>query len=195
VLANGFWIGSESNGNFMNGLIKLPKATAAKVYCLCFIAERSVDFASTNLSLWRDLLTFFSAERTRWFADLFDTLPNVPSAGKRQILSDNPFYLTWLRLWANFKPCPSLFGFDEGEIALVRTSLAAFQELLHFERPELTELTALRRNLGICQFIVERKWYNRSRWDVLRTVDHFCRNPALGEPLDPDTAIGKFIGY
>ena len=76
----------------------------------------------------------------------------------------------------------------------IRKSLVAFQELLNAERLELARLAALRRELGRCQHIVERKWFNQSRWNILRTVDHFCRNPALGDPLNIDEAIKRFTG-
>jgi hypothetical protein len=77
-------------------------------------------------------------------------------------------------------------------MGFIRKSLASFQELLQVEKPELARLAAIRRDLGYCQWVIERKWLNRSRWNVLRRADHFCRNPALGEALDVDVAVGKF---
>jgi hypothetical protein len=176
----------------MDELFRLPKATTARVYCLCFIAERSVDFASANPSLWQDFLAFFSPERKRWFEKLNRDLPNVASPRSPEIQTGNSLHLVLLQLWALLRPCPPLFAFSDSEIGFIRKSLSSFQELLHVENPEPAQLAAIRRDLGNCQWVIERKWLNRNRWNVLRRADHFCRNPALAEALDVDTAVGKF---
>src|SRR6266568_4095265 len=100
----------------MSAFVKLPKAVAARIYCLCFIAERSVDFAATNPSIWRDFVSFFSPNRKRWFEDLYRELPNVVRSSSPPIQTKSPFYLILLRLWALLRPCPSLFLFDESEL-------------------------------------------------------------------------------
>src|SRR5690349_7952825 len=110
----------------MNELIRLPKATTARVYCLCFIAERSVDFASANLSHWNDFLAFFPPERKWWFEDLYRDLPSVASSRPPQIQAENNFYLVLLQLWAFSRRCPLLFAFDGSEMGFIRTSLASF---------------------------------------------------------------------
>ena len=177
----------------MSAFVKLPKAITAKSYCLCFIAERSIDFAATNPSIWHDFVSFFSPNRKQWFEDLYRELPNVATSSSPTGQTGSPFYLILLRLWALLRPCPSLSVFNESELGLIRTSLANFQDVIMLEKPEPARLTAIRRDLGNCQWIIERKWFNQKRWNVLRMADHFCRNPMLGEAFDVETAVAKFI--
>ena len=177
----------------MSAFVKLPKVVAAQIYCLCFIAERSVDFAVVNTSFWHDFVSSFPPTRKRRFEDLLRELPNADYSSSPRIHKESQPHRMLLQLWALLRRCPSIFVFDESDLGFIRTSLANFQELLGSERPETARLIAIRRNLGECQRIIEKKWFNQKRWNVLRMADHFCRNPSLGEPLDFDTAVEKFI--
>jgi len=179
----------------MSAFVKLPKLVTARLYCICFIAERSVDFAATNLALWYKFLAFFTPERRKWFEDLAREIPSVtaPSLHHIQNVQRNLFRIALLQLWAFLRPCPKIFAFNEAEIGFIHTTLVTFQELLRQDVPDVAVLTATRRNLGMCQWIVEKKWLHQASWNWLRRANHFCRNSALGEPLGVDEAVGKFL--
>jgi len=178
----------------MDLLPRLPKETTAKVYCLCYIAERSVDFARINESAWHDFLVFFTSERKKLFEDACGEIPTVLASETPQLRALGPFNALLLSLWASVRPCPSAFVFVPSEIGFIRSSLRCFQELLQLPNLDVVRLSCARRDLGKCQSIIERKWLNRKRWAVLRKADHFCKNPALGTALDLNSAVREFMG-
>jgi len=177
----------------MDAAPKLPKATTARIYCLCFVAERSVVFAQTNPTIWRDFLAFFSPEQKMPFNDIYREIPSVTTPDLPRLQMPGSFNMFLLKLSAFFRPCPLAFAFDPSEIGFIRRSLESFQQLLQLPTPDIVRLSATRRNLGNCQWIIERKWFNRRRWDILRRADHFCRNPILGPALDVDSAVRTFL--
>jgi hypothetical protein len=173
---------------------KIHKATIASAYCLCFIAERSVDFAAVNPSIWPEFLAFFSPERRRSFDNVRNQIPNAhDSKSKPNLSNPNTFLVMMLRIWATLRSCPSFFSLDEAESQFIRSSLEEFQELLRLDSPDTVRLSTVRRNLGNCQWIIEKKWLKRDAWEVLRKVDHFCRNPLVGETFDFDFAVKTFL--
>lgn len=177
-------------------MIGLSRALAAKTYCLCFIAERSVDLLLSNPSLWSDFVAYFVPDRSRWFEDLYRELPHVPALSvpfARASFGDARLAL--MHIWSLLRPSPSTFKFDADQIAFLRTSLDSFVRLLDSEGAGVEQLVAVRKDLSECQFQIERQWFNLRRWNMLRKVDHFCRNEALGEPIDIETAARNFCGH
>lgn len=179
----------------MKNTVKLSKESVAIVYCLCFMAERSVDFVVANPSHWLKAAAFFTSERISLFEQAVRSMPSLYRT-KRQPLSTQTkgwFLYTMLQMWASVKPCPDVFKFNETDIAFITNSINDLLDLLHHDSPNIELLTTIRRNLGICQSIIEKKWFNREAWDMLRQVDHYCRNPIMGVPIELHTAVSDFI--
>ncbi len=156
------------------------------------MAERSIDFVVANPSHWPMAKAFFTSEIISLFEQALNSMPNA----KIQVLSKEKrgwFLYTILQIRAFIKPCPDVFQFNEPDIAFISNSINDLLDLLHHDSPNIENLTAIRRNLGMCQWIIERKWFNRKAWNILRQIDHYCRNPILGVPIELHSAVSEFI--
>jgi hypothetical protein len=109
-------------------------------------------------------LVFFSPQRKKLFEDAYLEMPNATDSEPPQLPRLGRFKWLILDLWASLRPCPSTFAFVPSEIGFIRQSLEGSQELLRLPRPDPAQISVIRRNLGKCQSIIERKWLNRSRW-------------------------------
>ena len=168
----------------------------ASAYCVCYVASRSLGFVLPNLSHWERFRDFFVQKRIERFHALLGEIPNAAVSDTCDAnVRIGEFRAVALRMRGAMMAQPYFLAFRVSELALIRKTVADFLACLNDAVPDLERLSRIRRSLERSLGAIETKWPNADVWGRLqRSIDYYCRDLALGTPLEIDEAIENVLG-